>query len=270
MATISKKSRIKLSERNKGNKYHLGKHFSEEAKRKISDALKKAFSNPELRKRMSEAHKGKPSPMKGKHLSEEEKNKISGAVKKAMSNPEIRRKISEARKGKPSPMKGKHFYFSEEQRQRFSEAHKGHISWNKGKKPSPETLKERKEHQEAYRKKWYEENKERKSLVGKKWYEENRERVIAHRKERKHKLKEDFLSTYKKGKSCVVCGWNEHPEILQFHHKDRKTKKFTIGNIAITERTTLKNIELVKQEINKCLLLCPNCHAVLHLKERRK
>jgi len=264
---MTEDARKKMSKRNKGNKYHLGKHFSEEAKRKISDSLKKAFANPELRKRMSEAHTGLPSPMKGKHLSEEEKKKISEAVKKAMVNPEIRRKISESRKGKTSWMKGKHH--TEESIEKNRLAHIGQIPWNKGKKPSIETIRERKEHQTEYRKEWYKKNKERRSLVGKKWYEKNRERIIVHRKERTHNLKEDFLLTYKKGKSCVVCGWNEHPEILQFHHKDRGTKKFTIGNIAITERITPKNIELVKQEINKCILLCPNCHAVLHLKERR-
>lgn len=122
----------------------------------------------------------------------------------------------------------------------------------------------------GYAKKWHEKNRERRHLMSKQQYETNKAEITAHRKARKEKLKEEFLSTYKRGKKCEICGWNEHPEILQFHHKDRKTKKFTIGNIAITERTTPKNIELVKQEINKCFLLCPNCHAILHLKERKK
>src|SRR5574344_1011272 len=70
--------------------FNAGRHHSDEAKLKIS-----------------EAHKGKPSPMKGKHLSDETK-----------------RKMSEAMKGKPSPMKGKHK--SDETKRKLSEAHKGH------------------------------------------------------------------------------------------------------------------------------------------------
>ena len=40
-----------------------------------------------------------------------------------------------------------------------------------------------------------------------------------------------------KGK-CEQCGWNEHPEILNFHHTDPNTKEFgfsgsEVGNLSI-------------------------------------
>ena len=108
-----------------------------------------------------------------------------------------------------------------------------------------------------------------KKVSDKKYHEKNKFLLNKKNREYHQRRENEFIFTYKKRKSCVLCGYKEHPEILQFHHKDRGTKKFTIGNIAITERITPKNIELVKQEINKCILLCPNCHAVLHLKERR-
>jgi predicted HNH restriction endonuclease len=157
---------------------------------------------------------------------------------------------------------------TEEQRKRVSEAHKGQKAWNKGLRSISE--KARKQKNKEYREKYYKKNRERIRAREKQHYEENKERISTHRKERYHKLKEDFLLTYKKGKKCVICGWNKHPEILQFHHKDRTKKMFTIGNIKVTERTTPKNRELVKKEIDKCLLLCPNCHALLHLKKRVK
>lgn len=42
---------------------------------------------------------------------------------------------------------------------------------------------------------------------------------------------------------CQWCGYNEHPEILGFHHKDRNRKNNALENIA---------------------LVCPNCHALEH------
>lgn len=156
----------------------------------------------------------------------------------------------------------------EEQKQRLSEAHKGQKAWNKGLRSISEEA--RKQKNKEYREEYYKKNREIIRAREKQHYEKNKERINIHRKERYNKLKEDFLLTYKKGKKCILCGWNKHPEILQFHHKDRTKKEFTIGNIKIIERTTPKNIELVKQEIDKCFLLCPNCHALLHLKERQK
>ena len=117
----------------------------------------------EARKRISEAKKGTPSPMKGKKtgrpawnkgkshspetclkLSEvqkgkkkpprsaEHRRKLSEAQKRKIISPEQRRRHSEKMKGKPSPNKGK--TFSPEHRRKLSESHKGQISWNKGKK----------------------------------------------------------------------------------------------------------------------------------------
>lgn len=73
-----------------GNK---GKHFSEEHKRKLSEAHKGKKLPPrseEYRQKMSEAmkgkHKGRPSPNKGNHHSEETKQKISAASRGRHSN----------------------------------------------------------------------------------------------------------------------------------------------------------------------------------------
>lgn len=68
-----------------------------------------------------------------------------------------------------------------------------------------------------------------------------------------------------KGK-CEYCGWNEHPEILNFHHVDPSTKEFgfassEIGNLSM---------ERIQKEIAKCILLCPNCHQWLHFQETAK
>ena len=102
-----------ISEANKGNKYNLGKHHTEETKKKLSEAKKGKHLSEETRKKLSEAGKGK-------RRSEETRKKMSEA-KKNMSE-ETRKKLSEARKGKTSPNKGKHL--SEETRKKMSEAKK--------------------------------------------------------------------------------------------------------------------------------------------------
>ena len=96
--------------------YWLGKHRSEET-----------------RKKMSESQKGKNL---GKKHSEETKRKISESLKGNQRHKghnhseETKRKMSEAKKGQPGIWKGKHL--SEEHRKKLSEAHKGQAAWNKG------------------------------------------------------------------------------------------------------------------------------------------
>lgn len=67
-----------------------------------------------------------------------------------------------------------------------------------------------------------------------------------------------FIQNFKKSRKCVSCGYKEHPEVLAFHHKNSKEKSF---NISISCMFSRKNLLV---EINKCILLCPNCHNWLH------
>ena len=99
-----------------------GKHFSEETRKKMSEAKKGKHPSEEARKKLSEAKKGKPSPNKGKHLSEETRKKLSEA-KKNMSA-ETKKKMSESGKGKK---------MSEESKKKMSEAKKGMHWFNNGK-----------------------------------------------------------------------------------------------------------------------------------------
>jgi hypothetical protein len=56
---------------------------------------------------------------------------------------------------------------------------------------------------------------------------------------------------------CERCGFN-HPAALDFHHKDPTQKSFGISaNKHIGEEKILKEIE-------KCEVLCSNCHRIEH------
>jgi|SRR5882672_4781010 len=75
-----------------------------------------------------------------------------------------------------------------------------------------------------------------------------------------------FLRSLRDGKTCVRCGWNEHPEILQFHHKNPEEKEFdfskgSIGNFSLKR---------IQKEVDKCELLCPNCHMWHHYQESKR
>lgn len=61
---------------------------------------------------------------------------------------------------------------------------------------------------------------------------------------------------------CEKCGYDKHMSCLDFHHV-RGNKKFTIGKVCIYRGFTLP-LEQVVKEINKCKLICKNCHAKEH------
>lgn len=67
-----------------------------------------------------------------------------------------------------------------------------------------------------------------------------------------------------KGGKCVKCGYNKYAGALDFHHLDPSKKDFTIA------RRKNCSLETIKPELDKCILLCRNCHAELHFEERCK
>ena len=60
------------------------------------------------------------------------------------------------------------------------------------------------------------------------------------------------------GEKCTKCGWHGNQAALQFHHKDPSKKDFIIGNVAN------KSWDSIKKELQKCILLCANCHMIEH------
>jgi hypothetical protein len=73
-----------------------------------------------------------------------------------------------------------------------------------------------------------------------------------------------FLRGIRMAGKCIKCGWSEHPEILHFHHKDKSKKKFRLSKGSIG----CYSVKTVQSELDKCELLCPNCHMWLHYEER--
>ncbi len=77
--------------------------------------------------------------------------------------------------------------------------------------------------------------------------------------ERQRKIKTQCVE-YKGGK-CIICNYNKYIGALDFHHLDPSKKDFSIGK--------LKNYSFsdkIKNELNKCILVCANCHREIHAK----
>jgi len=65
-----------------------------------------------------------------------------------------------------------------------------------------------------------------------------------------------------KGEVCLDCrGKNFLPAVFHFHHRDPLTKEFTLRDG--------KSWDRVKTELDKCNLLCANCHITRHAGERQ-
>ena len=134
-----------------------------------------------------------------------------------------------------------------------------------------------------YHKEYNEKNKEKKRKKKKKWYQLNKEKRAEYYKLNKEKIREKRAEYYQLNKEkrleyakaqryekraicleylggkCVKCGTTHN---LQFDHIKREGKKYTI-----TRRIT-GNFDNLKEELDKCQLLCVDCHKVKTKSER--
>jgi hypothetical protein len=72
-----------------------------------------------------------------------------------------------------------------------------------------------------------------------------------------------YIHDLKAHSRCTECGFS-HPGALQFHHKNKEDKVFSISEAAKNKFS----LDRVKAEIKKCVVLCANCHAIHHWRER--
>lgn len=63
-----------------------------------------------------------------------------------------------------------------------------------------------------------------------------------------------------KGGECEKCGYNKCVRALEFHHLDPSEKDFTISGKSWS-------FERLKDEVDKCILVCSNCHNEIHYNE---
>lgn len=61
-----------------------------------------------------------------------------------------------------------------------------------------------------------------------------------------------------KGGCCTLCGYAKYYGALQFHHLDPSEKEADWGKLR------MRSWSKITEELDKCLLLCANCHAEAH------
>jgi hypothetical protein len=110
--------------------------------------------------------------------------------------------------------------------------HKSEIKANKQKweKEHPQEYKQKKRADYEKYRIWYLE-----------YHRKRREKELAEAKRREQERRD------KLGNACMVCGYCEHPEILIIHHIDHDRENNSRDNL---------------------LLVCPNCHHLLHNSRR--
>lgn len=62
-----------------------------------------------------------------------------------------------------------------------------------------------------------------------------------------------------KGGKCQLCGYSKSIRAMHFHHVDESEKDFSIGGNGSTRKW-----ETIKLELDKCILVCANCHGEIH------
>ena len=92
-------------------------------------------------------------------------------------------------------------------------------------------------------------------------YKDRREYLIAVVRKRRKMIR--GMAIKYKGGCCQVCGYNRCQEALELHHLDSSQKEFNISQYGHS-----RSWERVKRELDKCVLVCANCHRELHVKSQ--
>lgn len=93
-------------------------------------------------------------------------------------------------------------------------------------------------------------------------YRDNKETYRGYHKATRMRARA-FIDVYKEGKACTECG-QDHPATICFHHPDPTQKKGDLHKMMRNAWTP----ERIKEELDKCIPLCHNCHAILHWKDK--
>lgn len=88
--------------------------------------------------------------------------------------------------------------------------------------------------------------------------DERQENMRERQKERRHE-KKDFLENKKSESGCYFCG-EQNSVCLSFHHLEDREKKDNLSRMASQDYS----IDSLKEEIEKCEVICANCHRKVH------
>ncbi len=96
-----------------------------------------------------------------------------------------------------------------------------------------------------------------------KHYKENRLKVLINTYQIKQRNRQQWID-FKRTLKCTFCA-EDHPATLDFHHTDPSKKDREVSYY-------VKNYQYARamQEVEKCLVVCANCHRKLHWEENSR
>jgi predicted metal-binding protein len=90
-------------------------------------------------------------------------------------------------------------------------------------------------------------------------------KVLEAKQERRNKRRQFIYEEKLKRGGCSHCRIT-HPAVLEWHHLDPNIKEKDVSKLAVSFHTK----EQLLEEMDKCEVLCANCHRILHWEERQK
>jgi hypothetical protein len=97
--------------------------------------------------------------------------------------------------------------------------------------------------------------------ASKDYYARNRESIRSKQEQVQQEIRTWFRQ-YKKNIACIRCG-EHNAACLHFHHRNRSEKVRNVGYNVYAA----KSLEKFIQELEKCDVLCANCHMIEHWEE---
>lgn len=73
-------------------------------------------------------------------------------------------------------------------------------------------------------------------------------------------LKRKLELVKSRGGKCELCGYDRNIAVLEFHHINPDEKEFQLDMRHLSNTS----LERLKEEADKCQLLCANCHREVH------
>jgi len=117
-------------------------------------------------------------------------------------------------------------------------------------------------HQKENSHRWYLKHKDESKQKAYNWRKKNPEKnaAIQKRMSKKYSAMMHELKT----NGCAICGYDKCDYSLDFHHSNPEDKKFSLHIRNFRRKKSLDYIA----ELNKCILLCRNCHGEINELER--
>jgi 5-methylcytosine-specific restriction endonuclease McrA len=88
-------------------------------------------------------------------------------------------------------------------------------------------------------------------------YQDRRAYLAKATNNRRRRLKKPLVE--RKGGKCQFCGYSKYIGALDFHHLDPSKKNFKLSMEEL-----YRSWDITTKEIDKCILVCANCHRELH------